>query len=583
VPTGGDSAIASTAEPSRRGTELARALLRDPLTWLLAALAALYLLNLCWGLPATDGWDDDGVAPRDFLYGLYRSYAPGQHYTYPPAHLLLLAVITLPVWLPVLLRARSLTPAELVPAFVTPETMTALAVAARLVECAMALGLVWAVGKLAEEAAGRRAGLFAAAVCGLDGVLVYYSHTSNLDVPALFWAALALLQLARGIVRSEPRRLRRVAVFAALAVATKDQAAGVFTLCLPAALVLWAGWVRPASDTPRSLARETVLAFLIGALIYGVAGGALLNPTGFLARVPTLFAAGAEYAAGIHRSANPFRLLAAAFSQTPDFWPWPLMGLAVVGIVWLPRLVTGRARLLAALLPVLAALSFTVTFTLAARRTEHRFVLPQFVFLAVPAGLALGALWDARRWTRAARPLVLGALVLSSYAAVRVVLSTLRDPRYAVEAYLLAQVRPGDRIETYGSNVYLPRFPRSAQVERVDDTQPVVTRNVLPGVTEVQAPFAEAQRREPTWIVAPRAYTRLWLDPEGHLDSQLFLRRAGNTEARAYFAALRTGGVPGYAHVATFACPEGFWGAPRIHASTCEEVDVLRRVSTPGR
>jgi len=546
----------------------ARRIVRSPLGWMLVALGALYLVNVGWGLPATDGWDNDGIAPRDFLYGLVRAYTPGEYYTYPPAHLLLLTVVSAPVWLPVLLRAPSREPPALVATFVTTGTMTALALLARLVQCAMALGIVWAMARLGEEVGGRRAGLLAGALCGLLGVLGYYAHTTNLDVPALFWAALALLQLARAMVRDEPRRLRAVGVLAALSVASKDQAAALFVLTVPAVLLLWSS-PRPWRSAAEGLG--------LGALIYGLLGAPLLNPVGFLARVPSLLAAGHDYAAGPAALGGRLRVLGAALSRTRDFWPWPVLAVSLAGVVLAPGRAAGRGRRLAALIPALAAVSFTLCFTLAARRSEHRFVLPQFVLLSVPGGLALDRLLGAERWRRWSVPAVGGLLLLTGWGALRVAAAPLRDPRLPLERFLAAHVSGGERIETYGSNVFLPRFPPGTRVVRVDQGIPVGQRNVLPGVEEVQARFDEAPVRDPAWIVAPRAYTGLWLAPEGGLPSALDLRRASDVRTRDYFEALRRGTVAGYVHVATFACAPGPWGAPRIHLSTCEPVDLLRR------
>jgi hypothetical protein len=39
-------------------------LARAPMTWILATVVALHVLGLSWGLPGSDGWDNDGVAPR---------------------------------------------------------------------------------------------------------------------------------------------------------------------------------------------------------------------------------------------------------------------------------------------------------------------------------------------------------------------------------------------------------------------------------------------------------------------------------------------------------------------------------------
>src|SRR5580704_12230879 len=70
----------------------ARELWATPLGKILALALVLRLAGPFWGLPNADGWDDDGVAPRDFLPGVLQTYWPGEHYTYPPLHLILLAV-----------------------------------------------------------------------------------------------------------------------------------------------------------------------------------------------------------------------------------------------------------------------------------------------------------------------------------------------------------------------------------------------------------------------------------------------------------------------------------------------------------
>ena len=72
-------------------------LAREPLFWILLAAAGLRLAGLFWGLPASDGWDDDGFVPRNFLTALALTWKPGSFFTYPPLHALLLAVPSLPV------------------------------------------------------------------------------------------------------------------------------------------------------------------------------------------------------------------------------------------------------------------------------------------------------------------------------------------------------------------------------------------------------------------------------------------------------------------------------------------------------
>ena len=71
-----------------------RALLRSPLAWILFVAAALRITGLFWGLPASDGWDNDGFAPRNFLTALALTYTPGSYFTYPPLHAFVLAILT---------------------------------------------------------------------------------------------------------------------------------------------------------------------------------------------------------------------------------------------------------------------------------------------------------------------------------------------------------------------------------------------------------------------------------------------------------------------------------------------------------
>src|SRR5271166_2823980 len=159
-----------------------RRVFRSRLAWVLLGVLVLHSVGLGWGLPATDGWDNDGVAPRDFLVGVVKTFTPGDFYTYPPLHVVLLAILTSPVWVVAILNASSLAPADLVHQFLTVPTMTAFALASRAVAVAMSLGVVYALAKVGEELRGRRAAILVAVVVGLNAPFAYYSHTSNLDL-----------------------------------------------------------------------------------------------------------------------------------------------------------------------------------------------------------------------------------------------------------------------------------------------------------------------------------------------------------------------------------------------------------------
>src|ERR1700761_5568917 len=124
--------------------------LRSPLFWILAAAAGLRLAGLAWGLPAADGWDDDGFAPRNFLTALALTWKPGAYFTYPPLHALLLALPALPVAGWALAHAPSLSQHDVITAITQPAYMTYFSALGRLVSLLMSLGIIWCVGEMAR-------------------------------------------------------------------------------------------------------------------------------------------------------------------------------------------------------------------------------------------------------------------------------------------------------------------------------------------------------------------------------------------------------------------------------------------------
>ena len=570
-----------------RGRAFLREQVRSPLAWLLVGLFVLRLVGIGWGLPASDGWDNDGVAPRDFLVGLVQTVTPGQYATYPPVHLALLAVLTAPVTVVALLRAPALTRADVVAQMLLVPNMTIIAVVARLVSLFMSLGVVWAIAKIAEELRGERAAFCAAAFVGVNVPLTYYAHTTNLDVPYLFWGCLALLALVRTVVRHEPRRLRSWAIFAALAVGTKDQAYGLYLLAAPAGLGLWLTLDPWARQNARVVLREAAVAAGIALGLVLIVDGVVFNPSGFRERVRFLLGpasqAYAQYTDDWAGRAGVVRDLAARFGL---FYPWPFAVLVALGLAMLLRDVRrDPVRAVAGLLPVLVMASFTLTFNCVARRTDHRFALPQTVLLAVYGGIALDRLCYRLRAAPArglARLAAGCAFALALFDAADVDANLLLDPRYDAEAWLRAHVAPSDTVETYGLNVYMPRFPAGVRVTRVGP-EPSDHRSPMPDVEEVLDDYDHAALRNPRYIVVSEGWVwRYLLDPAEPLDRGHQLpptQRETGTDARAerYFDQLVNGEYAPYRLVHVAGWKSRVWPRLEIHASTAREILIYGR------
>lgn len=561
---------------------------RSPLAQILFIAMLVRLVGLTWGLPASDGWDNDGIAPRDFLPGLIETFTPGHYFTYPPAQFVLLTLISLPVTIVLLIKSPSLAPSAVIAEAVKVPYMTAFAVIARGVSIAMSLGIIYAVAKIVELAFGRRASLLAAAACAMNIILTYYGQTTNLDVPYLFWASLSFLMLARTIALHDPRLLRRAAIFAALAVATKDQAYALFVLGLPIPLVLWGFSARFVRENLRTVIRELAISAGIGLALLLFVDGALVNPSGFHARVAFLTGPASQPYAYYSADARG-RMLAAfdSLAKFESYYPIVFVFPLAIGLFDTLRMKDRKLRIVA-LVPLFAIISFTIFFNCIARRTEHRFLLPQMTLWAAYVGIGCDRLLSlgpeiARRVFRVALAI---AAMWGAFLAVDVEANLILDPRYDAEAYLREHVQPGDVVEVHGKNVYLPRFPAQAHVVRVG-MDAIGSRNPLPGVEEKRDTFTDIAKRAPRWIVVDEGYGGQILrdayagpSSSGRVFSQMQIATSTNADVTTFFQGLVAGKL-GYKRVHLSTWESTFWPRLDIHASTARDVWIFAPDSAP--
>ena len=556
--------------------------LHNPLVWILAVAAGLRLAGLFWGLPASDGWDDDGFAPRNFLTALALTYKHGSYFAYPPLHAFFLALLTCPGLVMALLHAPSLHQADVIGEIIKPGYMTFFAVTARLVNLILSLGIIWCVGEMAGLVAGRGAGLFAAGAAALNFGLTYYGQVSNLDVPYLFWGSLALLWCMRAVVEQRPRHFWIAAVLAAASVATKDQAYALFVVSLPVFLLAWFvsdPWPRAHAGKIVGIVLPSIAVALLALLLVD---GAIPNWTGFVRRIAFLTGpASVDYAEYLKGPSGWLALLRDMGSYFAKGHGAVIVTLAVFGLVAHATRTRGGVRI-AGLLPALAVLSFTLCFNFAALRSDDRFLLPQAVLACVYIGIAAEALaFAAQPWMRLVARAALAIMALfASHQAIAIDAAFLLDPRYDAERWMAAHVGQGETIETYGQNCFLPRFPSAARVMRIGSSDPNI-RNPLPRVTEVQAPFGEG--RGARFVVVNAKWAERYLRPElpldtGHIYSRLQQADFRNADARSHFARLLDGEA-GYrlVHAAQY---DGFWPVVHIHDSLDETIWIFERQSS---
>jgi hypothetical protein len=272
--------------------------------------------------------------------------------------------------------------------------------------------------------------------------------------------------------------------------------------------------------------------------------GAITNPGGFIQRLHFLAGpASGDYATYPKSWNGMLALLGDMAAWFGEGYGVPAAALALLGLGL--HVKRGADRGIAGWLPALALLSFTLCFNFTALRSDARFLLPQAVLACVYIGIAASWLIAlSNRWGRlAGGAAVTATALLALHHCLAVSAAMLQDPRYEAEAWMRTHVRPGETIETYGQNAYLPRFPEGATVVRVGPRAPRA-RAPLHGVTEVQEAFGA--NRNPRFIVVNDWWLRHYTQAQSELGGGRIPSRAqgalyGDVPARAYFRALQEG------------------------------------------
>jgi len=576
-------------------TDLRSAWERDELVRRLVVLFAIFSwLASWWDQPSAYGWENDGVAPRDFFGGIAENLTPHKAHRYPLFHYLVIGVLSAPVLLVdvlvALISGRSVS--EVV---VSVPSMTAVAVLTKSLHVAMSCVSCLVLGRITERLFGRTAARWAVLFAVTNLSFGYYARATNSDGPYLMWVVLAIDRLLALTERARPRDYTLFGIFMAAGVATKDQAYATFVFVIPVYLLLLplsgAAGVPSGRGHFASLARAGAAA--IGS--YAFFSGGLFNPTGFVARVRMLRGPNSQdwkqYEAtltGVQQN-----LLDLARLQEDFWWPLPVVILAWTGVVT-AILRTGREAPGTSplsrywyfrALPLVAGLSHTVAFTLVVARSEHRFVLPLGFWLCVYAGAALSLLAASsnpfRR--RATVALGTGALLLGAVQSGELLVTQLYDSRRDVEAFL-ARLPARTKVETYGLGVYLPRFhaAESYRVTRV--SHPGSGRGApIPGIQEVQTDLSAIESRRPDVLVIPESYASRFRVAEGKGTRAMDAYRRG-LGASQFFALALSDRLPHYRTLDVGQVRTPVWyralggRALRVHGSTGMPVLVLQRV-----
>jgi hypothetical protein len=447
---------------------------RPPVVLALLALA-LYLPGFWWGAPyatapdRTHAWGVDDETPLGPLGEINHiiTRSPGKNLGYPLMYSFVVAAADAPylayLHLTGLVKGISaIYPFGLADAVGSLQVLTWIA---HLVSVLMGVGIVISAYDAATTLWGRRTGILTALLAMLSYPMFYYSRVGNVDVPVLFFSAVALDAFAHIIRRGfTVRRAAWLGVFVGLAMATKESGLALF---LPIPFVVMAmqwrdpeskgSWVSPV------FWKAPLAALLACILAFGFGSGLFVDPQRYVAHVEFGRERLAEVASG-----NIFY-----FPYFPATWQGNMqlsqlitadlvvnmtsvgLLLAVTGTVWSLK----RERFAFAF--GLTAFSYLLVLFFSARAAQLRYLMPTTFVLTFFSARALILGWESRwRAVRvAALALALGIIGVSLLRGIDLTYAMINDSRYAAAMWLESHSQPGIHIEYFGYTDHLPPLP----------------------------------------------------------------------------------------------------------------------------
>lgn len=497
-------------------TDLARELRRDVRPLCLLALLALvvYAPEIGWGVPHATAanriktWATDEIVPLEALAEMHNTFVvsrPDRNYGYPWWDYFVVACAQAPFLAGEMALGGMKAPSPEYPyGFAHPAAaLRDLTLIGRAVSVVMGAGIVVLTFLFADTLFGRFEAWASAFFVLFAYPMVFYARTGNLDVPALFWSAPALVAYAGILVRGlNTRRVLVLGAFAGLAAATKDQEVLVF---LPLGLCLLPAVVR--SDTP---VRHVALG--LGSLLaaYAVGTGMWIDPSRELTHVQRLLFAPKELSVSWfylpphpHTAAGLLALAGDTAARLRDAFTIPVLIAAAVGAV---RAARRAPRLLVLWLPLPGIVLGLFVPTGVAML---RYLLPVTPIVDAFAAHGIAGLRGTRlrAWTI---PVLLVCLAPRLLYAFDLTLAQWRDPRLAAGTWLGLHLHPGDRVGYFGPSGKLPAIPAD-----------VSTQLVGPGpwhgrrLSETAARAALSGAGAPDWIVVVPD----WTTPRGGVHS----------------------------------------------------------------
>jgi hypothetical protein len=449
--------------------------------------AALFLTGVWWGLPSSEDWHSDSLAPYYPLLGLSQGFSFGYLNKYPLVHQALLALLNIPIAAAAFINSspmEGLSISNFLMLIRSPQYASLLTLTDRLVSVFMGLGIIYYMYRCVKELFNERTALFAAFLLSFDAVFNFYSHMAKVEVPYIFWGVLGMYMLIRAVKYERTRDYIYLALFSCLCYGTKDQGYAVFALPFIFYLIVYKALYRAAGRSLlRTVFRKNFLYFCLAFIAFSlITQNIFFNLDGFLYRFGIL--TGWNGQRSIAYTLDPSGILALftdcinSVAQTAVGIPLFLLYTAGLVFFILKRFKARREFLLESAF-IIMPLSVYIFFIQIIRQDGVRFLLPASISMTVYGAYLLNFLYEklTGKLRRAASALLAAAFLYSFYLVLSVDMNFLNDLRYEAEAWMKKNMPADSTVEYYAYLHYLPRFPAGIYAYRItNDALNIETR-----------------------------------------------------------------------------------------------------------
>jgi 4-amino-4-deoxy-L-arabinose transferase-like glycosyltransferase len=446
---------------------------------------ALNIIGINWGLPSPSsrGWAADEITPVAVMNGMEMKFSNGWSARYPPLHFYVLSLFYLPVYF---LNALKILTVPGLP------MNTIFFIIGRLISVFMGTFIVFMVYLCGCEIIDKKSALFASIITALTPPFLYYSKTSNVDIPYIFWFMIALYFFIRILKYHRTYDYIFFSITAVFSICTKDQAYGLLIL-IPFIIIYSYHRHNRAHGKPNNWVKslfnkKTISALILGTSLFALIHNFIFNFQGFKKHLLLIIgpAKGERIFSGsilgfINMSIHTIK-------QLNFILGWPILIICILGFIYA---LTRKKKYSVTFWLLAPGISYYLSFIFTIGKDTLRHLMPIYILMSFFGALGLSSfLFSSKKLKIIKYALVILLFVNSAVYSLSVDVMMVSDSRYYVEHWMQENVKKDESILFAGYINFLPRnkgfinaqyilHPSLDMIQEIDPSYILINSNLL--------------------------------------------------------------------------------------------------------